>query len=188
MPLPSHSRPDDSNPPPLHVLLVEDNLINQRITAQQLRKTAKFTVHVADDGAACLDFLARTTFDPSHSSAGTGTPLSIILLDLEMPIMDGWACARRIRQQQREGAIVGEVPIIALTANARPEQIQSAMEAGADAVVTKPFRTGGAGAEDAGIGCRGRETAREGLKLLQPWFRAVKALRPAWDTAKMSTA
>lgn len=130
------TRPGAQDATTLHVLLVEDNKINQRITSQQLRKAGGHIVHVADDGAACLAFLARTAFC-AHDAA----PLSIILLDLEMPVMDGWTCAREIRRWQREGRVVEHVPIIAVTANARPEQIASAMEAGADVVVTKPFRT-----------------------------------------------
>ena len=117
------------------VLLVEDNKINQRITSQQLRKAGGHIVHVADHGQECLDFLEQSTFCSQDAE------LSLILLDLEMPIMDGWTCAREIRQRQRDGKVVGHVPIIAVTANARPEQIASAMDAGADAVVTKPFRT-----------------------------------------------
>lgn len=120
--------------PDTAVLLVEDNAINQRITSQQLRKAGGYVVHVADHGEECLGFLAQTTFCYKE------TKLSIILLDLEMPIMDGWTCARKIRELQRDGRIAGHVPIIAVTANARPEQISSAIEAGADAVVTKPFR------------------------------------------------
>jgi CheY-like chemotaxis protein len=56
--------------------------------------------------------------------------LSIILMDLEMPIMDGLACTRRIRDLEREGKIVGPVPIIAVTANTRMEQMEQALESG----------------------------------------------------------
>jgi CheY-like chemotaxis protein len=56
--------------------------------------------------------------------------LSIILMDLEMPIMDGLSCTRRIRDLEREGKIVGPVPIIAVTANTRVEQMEQALEAG----------------------------------------------------------
>jgi CheY-like chemotaxis protein len=68
------------------------------------------------------------------------TPLSIVLLDLEMPTMDGLTCIRHIREKQLRGEILGHVPVIAVTANARSEQINSAIAAGMDEVVTKPFR------------------------------------------------
>lgn len=57
-----------------------------------------------------------------------------------MPIMDGLTCARTIRELEAAGTIVKHVPIIAVTANARLEQIESAIAAGMDDVVSKPFR------------------------------------------------
>lgn len=54
--------------------------------------------------------------------------------------MDGLTCVRRIREHEQAGQIVGHVPVIAITANARSEQINIAMDAGMDTVVTKPFR------------------------------------------------
>ncbi|KAI5206823.1 hypothetical protein E4T39_02402 [Aureobasidium subglaciale] len=122
----------------LHVLVVEDNAINQKILAQQLRKTGCAKVHVADHGVDALELLSTTTF---HKAAGLGQlPLSVILLDVEMPIMDGLTCARRIRDLERTKEIIRHVPIIGITANARVEQIASCIEAGMDEVVTKPFR------------------------------------------------
>ncbi|KAI4781493.1 hypothetical protein E4T52_03577 [Aureobasidium sp. EXF-3400] len=124
--------------PDLHVLVVEDNAINQKILAQQLRKTGCGKVHVADHGLDALEILSTTTF---HRSSGVEQiPLSVILLDVEMPIMDGLTCARRIRELERAKEIVRHVPIIGITANARVEQIASCIEAGMDEVVTKPFR------------------------------------------------
>ncbi|KAK4543586.1 hypothetical protein LTR36_005481 [Oleoguttula mirabilis] len=117
----------------LHVLIVEDNHINQKVMSQQLRR-AGCIVHVANHGGECLSFLEKSTF------CGASVPLSIILLDLEMPTMDGLTCIRHIRKRQAEGKINGHVPVIAITANARSEQISTAMEAGMDRVVTKPFR------------------------------------------------
>ena len=64
----------------------------------------------------------------------------IILLDIEMPIMDGLTAIRRIRALQQEGLAVAHVPVIAVTANARQEHVAKALEAGMDAVVAKPFR------------------------------------------------
>lgn len=54
--------------------------------------------------------------------------------------MDGLTCVRRIREYEQAGQIDGHVPVIAITANARSEQINIAMDAGMDTVVTKPFR------------------------------------------------
>ncbi|KAI7082112.1 histidine kinase [Hortaea werneckii] len=117
----------------LHVLVVEDNLINQKVMSQQLRR-AGCVVHLANHGEECLAFLQKTTFCES------ATRLDIVLLDLEMPTMDGLTCIRHIRQRQTEGSIQAHVPVIAVTANARSEQISVAIDAGMDSVVTKPFR------------------------------------------------
>ncbi|KAI7474511.1 histidine kinase [Hortaea werneckii] len=117
----------------LHVLVVEDNLINQKVMSQQLRR-AGCVVHLANHGEECLSFLQKTTFCES------ATRLDIVLLDLEMPTMDGLTCIRHIRQRQAEGRISAHVPVIAVTANARSEQISVAIDAGMDSVVTKPFR------------------------------------------------
>lgn len=122
----------------LHVLVVEDNAINQKILAQQLRKTGCAKVHVADHGQDALELLSTTTF---FKYVGIDqVPLSVILLDVEMPIMDGLTCARRIRELEQKHEIVRHVPIIGITANARVEQIAACIEAGMDEVVAKPFR------------------------------------------------
>jgi CheY-like chemotaxis protein len=112
-----------------HILLVEDNLINQKVLSKQLRSVG-CTVHVANHGGEALDFLSKTTLWNEPNIDGQRMELSLILMDLEMPIMDGLACTRRIRDLQREGKIKGHVPIIAVTANTRLEQMNMAIEAG----------------------------------------------------------
>ena len=57
-----------------------------------------------------------------------------------MPVMDGLTCIRKIREMEKEGLLRRTVPVVAVTANARNEQIEAALEAGMDDVVTKPFR------------------------------------------------
>jgi CheY-like chemotaxis protein len=123
--------------PPKHVLIVEDNIINQKVLSKQLR-SAGCTVHVANHGGEALTFLSTTRFWAGNEA--NGLLLHIILMDLEMPVMDGLACVKEIRQLQREGVITSHIPVIAITANARNEQIAIAKESGMDSVVTKPFR------------------------------------------------
>ena len=57
-----------------------------------------------------------------------------------MPTMDGLTCIKQIRERQQKGLINKHIPVIAVTANARPEQVHAAFDAGMDQVVTKPFR------------------------------------------------
>jgi CheY-like chemotaxis protein len=122
---------------PKHVLIVEDNVVNQKVLSKQLR-SAGCTVHVANHGGEALSFLSKTRFWAGNEN--NGLLLHIILMDLEMPVMNGLACVRRIRELQKEGVITRHVPVIAVTANARSEQIATAKESGMDSVVTKPFR------------------------------------------------
>lgn len=108
----------------LNILLVEDNLINQRVLSRQLSKLGHI-VAIANHGLECLEILQQ-----SHFCTDSGSPLSIILMDIEMPIMDGLTCASKIRSMQSVGQIHGNVPIIAITGNARDEKVQQAKKAG----------------------------------------------------------
>ncbi|CAO1605674.1 hypothetical protein XANCAGTX0491_009180 [Xanthoria calcicola] len=121
----------------LKVLIVEDNLVNQRVLQRQLRNIG-CTVVVANHGGECLARLRESIFWEGHSE--DALDLDVILMDLEMPTMDGLTCAREIRRLQRTGEIIRHVPIIAVTANARNQQIETALASGMDDVVSKPFR------------------------------------------------
>ncbi|KAI4866292.1 hypothetical protein F4820DRAFT_259382 [Hypoxylon rubiginosum] len=116
------------------VLLVEDNLINQQITRRDLI-TSGCIVEVANHGVEALEKLENT------NRAGGQFPLSLILMDIEMPIQDGLTCTRKIRELEKSGHFKGpRIPIIAVSANARMEQIMEAKGAGCDDVLVKPFR------------------------------------------------
>ncbi|KAL1591034.1 hypothetical protein WHR41_00234 [Cladosporium halotolerans] len=126
---------DDLASTELHLLVVEDNLVNQKVVAKQLVR-AGYTVAVANHGHEALAHIRKT----SHANRHSGIPLHLVLMDVEMPIMDGLACARQIREMEAQGSLQGHIPIVAVTANARAEQQAAALEAGMDSVVTKPFR------------------------------------------------
>jgi len=143
------------------ILVVEDNLINQQITRRGLMNMG-FTVDVANHGVECLEKLRQTDrfsesehplFQQEQQANGVDTttaegkgqipkfPLSVILMDIEMPVQDGLTCTRAIRELERKGRITGgRIPIIAVSANARMEQIMEAKEAGCDDVLVKPYR------------------------------------------------
>ena len=127
---PSSPNSISSKPVPkakLKILIVEDNLVNQRVLQKQLRNLG-CTVYVANHGEECLSQLKESTFWTNREA--DGNDITVVLMDLEMPVMDGLACAHRIRELQRNGAIVRHVPIIAVSANARSEQIETALAAG----------------------------------------------------------
>ena len=67
-------------------------------------------------------------------------PLDVILMDVEMPIMDGITCASRIRALHATGRLATRVPIVAVSANARSEQVGGALACGMDDAICKPFR------------------------------------------------
>ncbi|KAK4136817.1 hypothetical protein BT67DRAFT_460860 [Trichocladium antarcticum] len=141
------------------ILIVEDNLVNQRVLNRQLQLSGSKTF-VANHGGEALGELRRSRFwneDAaarhdffwlSPTEAGTGGSedgkskknISVILMDLEMPVMDGISCTREIRRLEEEGIITRHIPIIAVTAYARPEQVVNAKLVGVDDVISKPFR------------------------------------------------
>jgi CheY-like chemotaxis protein len=136
-----------------HILIVEDNLINQRVLSTQLKKLGH-TTYVANHGFEALSQLSRTSFFPTPSESPP-LPLSVVLMDIEMPVMDGLTCTRRIREMELNGELSGHVPIIAVSANARREQIDMAKKAGVDEAICKPFRIPELVAMIRGLGVRG---------------------------------
>lgn len=138
------ARNKDFDPCKTTVLVVEDNLINQRVLANQLKK-AGCKVSLANDGLEALAFLRTTHFcnqaDPAAAGDGDGgAPLDVILMDLEMPNMDGLTCVMEIRKMEASGELNGHVPVIAVTANVRDQQVATARASGMDDVLSKPFR------------------------------------------------
>ncbi|WQF83252.1 Putative PAS domain, signal transduction response regulator, receiver domain, CheY-like superfamily [Colletotrichum destructivum] len=136
------------------ILVVEDNLINQQITRRGLQDRG-YTVDVANHGIEALERLMQSMALQRHeeqeyfthstsNSRGPPVCINMILMDIEMPVQDGLTCTRRIRELEREGRVFcgsgGRIPIIAVSANARPEQMQDAKNAGCDDVLVKPYR------------------------------------------------
>ena len=103
------------------VLLVEDNEINQQI-ACELLGDAGLVVEVAQDGAEALKMVHSAVYD-------------LVLMDMQMPVMDGVTATRAIRRIGR----LRNLPIIAMTANARAEDRQSCLDAGMDDFLSKPI-------------------------------------------------
>lgn len=108
---------------PKRVLVADDNEINQVVVCKFLQKLG-CQVEVARTGREAVEAISRTTYD-------------IVLMDCEMPEMDGYEATRAIRLRE-EGAL-NHLPIIALTGHASDEDAQKCREAGMDKVVTKPL-------------------------------------------------
>jgi CheY-like chemotaxis protein/HPt (histidine-containing phosphotransfer) domain-containing protein len=107
----------------LDVLVVEDNLVNQKFVVALLSKWGHRVV-VAGDGAQCLKELERREFD-------------LVLMDIQMPVMDGIAATRSIRSG--EGPLGRHIPIIAITAHAQTLDRARCVEAGMDGYLSKPM-------------------------------------------------
>jgi CheY-like chemotaxis protein len=108
------------------LLLAEDNAINMEIAVMILSQ-AGFTVETAENGKEALDMVASSS--PGYYDA--------ILMDIQMPVMDGYEAARAIRAL--DNPELAEIPIIAMTANAFKEDEQAAEQAGMQGHIAKPI-------------------------------------------------
>jgi signal transduction histidine kinase/CheY-like chemotaxis protein len=117
---PAAPAPSQSHPK-LRVLVVEDNLVNQRL-AQRILEKEGHTVVLAGNGREALQLLANQPFD-------------LILMDVQMPVMDGFEATRVIRKQESDGHIT----IIATTAHAMTGDRERCLAAGMDGYISKPI-------------------------------------------------
>jgi two-component system sensor histidine kinase/response regulator len=106
------------------ILLVEDNPVNQRVAQRMLENLAAH-VTIANNGAEALERIAAAAFDA-------------VLMDCQMPVMDGFTATRRIREWERDQG-TKRLPIIALTANVMTEDRENCIAAGMDAHLGKPI-------------------------------------------------
>jgi PAS domain S-box-containing protein len=118
------------------VLVAEDNTVNRQVISAMLRQLGA-TVEVVEDGAEALKRVLAFFRDDKGGGESTDI-IDAVLMDCEMPNMDGYAATRQIRQHERaEGR--APLPIIALTAHALPEYQQRSSDAGMDAHLNKPI-------------------------------------------------
>ena len=115
--------PHRSGAPSIKVLLVEDNPVNQRVAIRMLEKLGN-DVELAENGREAVDRVAQERYD-------------IVFMDCQMPIMDGFEATARIRERELPSE---RVPIVAVTANALPEDQRRCLDAGMDGHLSKPFR------------------------------------------------
>jgi len=135
---------------PLRVLLVDDAEMNRRL-AQFMLQAAGHTVETAADGTAAVEAAARAPFD-------------VVLMDVQMPGMDGYEAARQIRRLPAGS----DVPVIAMTANVMREDVERCFDAGMDAHISKPIdktellKTVGHWGARRAAGSAGKSYARSG--------------------------
>ena len=111
------------------ILLAEDNELNQEI-AQAILEEAGFTLDVAENGEIAVQMMR-------HSEPGY---YRLVLMDIQMPVMDGYAAAKAIRALPDQE--LASVPILAMTANAFEEDKQAALKCGMNGHIAKPIHIG----------------------------------------------
>jgi CheY-like chemotaxis protein len=109
----------------LRVLVAEDNAVNRQVVQGMLRSLGVTLVELVEDGSHAVDLLQRQPFD-------------VILMDVQMPVMDGYEATRRIRALADTAK--AEIPIIALTASASIEERKRAHDEGMNDFLTKPMQ------------------------------------------------
>jgi two-component system, sensor histidine kinase len=108
------------------ILLVEDNLINQKVAGNSL-KNLGFEVDLAENGQVAVEKFRKNTYD-------------LILMDIQMPVMDGITAAKAIRKiEKEEMPLAKPIHIIAITANSMKDDRMKCLEAGMDDYLSKPF-------------------------------------------------
>lgn len=108
------------------ILLVEDNFINQKVAYTLLIK-AGHNVALAKDGAEALSLAKEKDF-------------ALILMDVQMPIMGGIECTKKIREFERQTLDRKNTPIIALTAHAMKGDLEKCLQAGMNGYLSKPIK------------------------------------------------
>ncbi len=111
--------------PPLRILLAEDSLDNRTLILAYLKRTPH-VIEVAENGALAFEKCQTQSFD-------------LVLMDVQMPVMDGYTATKAIREWERTRGCP-PVPIIALTAHARQEDVETSKAAGCTAHLTKPIK------------------------------------------------
>lgn len=108
------------------ILLAEDNELNQEI-AVEILSSAGFTTEVAENGELAVDMLQKS--EPGY--------YQVVLMDVQMPVMDGYTAVREIRRLENQR--LASIPVIAMTANAFEEDKQEALKNGMDGHIAKPI-------------------------------------------------
>jgi PAS domain S-box-containing protein len=165
----AHPHPEPAAPQAssLRILLAEDNLVNQRL-ARGVLEGLGHVVSVANNGRQAVDMLDALDFD-------------LVLMDVQMPELDGLAATRAIRQRERQRGL-RRIPIVAMTAHAMKGDRELCLDAGMDDYLSKPIRVNELAEKLADLFPAGRGAALAAASLaaaqaLVNWEDALRAVR-----------
>ncbi len=108
------------------ILVVEDNIINQKVTMANLNKFGH-DIEIAENGKMAVEMFESGKYD-------------LILMDIQMPVMDGYEATKNIRKIEKNNNISNKIKIVAITANAMKEDRSKCLNAGMDDYITKPIK------------------------------------------------
>jgi CheY-like chemotaxis protein/HPt (histidine-containing phosphotransfer) domain-containing protein len=154
------------------ILLVEDNLINQRLALRILEKLGH-DASLACNGREALDWIWRQPFD-------------IVLMDIQMPEMDGLAATRELRERERRKR-TGHLPVIAMTAHAMQGDQERCLAAGMDGYVSKPIAVEALVAEIERVSSMRSETRATHAQQHAPLFDRQEAISRLGGDAELFT-
>ncbi|KAJ1305265.1 hypothetical protein OPQ81_000293 [Rhizoctonia solani] len=129
----------DSRYTGVHILITEDNQINQSVLNRQLTKAGCITT-LASNGLEAIERICSLAQHGDARLPPTHRSFDIILMDLEMPVMDGLTAVQEIRKLESGGSLPRRNFVVAITGNARESHKQSAIDAGMDMVFVKPYK------------------------------------------------
>lgn len=135
----------------MHILVVEDNETNQIVVTSMLNNLG-CTVELASNGKEAVEAISATSY-------------SLILMDCQMPVMDGFQATTEIRHLEDKKGVMNPTPIIALTANALKGDREKCLAAGMDDYISKPFKQDGI------------------RKIIEKWSTGASILLPANESA-----
>lgn len=110
----------------LHVLLVEDNVINQKVATVNIKRMGHY-VDIANNGKIAVEMFGKKAYD-------------LILMDIQMPVMNGYEATKEINKIQQKKSVEKQIPIIAMTAGALVSDREKAIESGMVDYLSKPFK------------------------------------------------
>ncbi|XP_019184350.1 PREDICTED: two-component response regulator ARR17-like [Ipomoea nil] len=121
----------------MHVLVVDDSVVDRMVVEKLFIKSFSCKVTTAENGVRALEYLGLLAGDVQHNSPNTNVPkVDLIITDYSMPGMNGYELLKKVK----DSAMFKDVPVVVMSSENIPSQINQFMEAGAKMFILKPFK------------------------------------------------